>query len=612
MPFLGLLYGVFIIDNSMANGTVVGKQFWFYLMMGLASLTTLISYIINRNSVKYSIVDLLIFSFYIIGIVVTYVNNQTITTRLILFILLFVLYFYFRIFLFQYKSNLYLLTAFLILTGGIEAIWGLRQLYGFTPSQHGIFKVTGSFFNPGPYAGYLAVILPMTLYYILKDWNIVKSKFRKLFIPFYIRWSLSLSSFVCIILILPSTMSRASWLAAIGGSLLVLILFVTQNRGVINKITELIKDNKRKVIILSFFSMLLIVACLWGIYHFKKNSADGRTLIWKMSMESISRYPIGVGLGNFSGAYGDQQAEYFESDKATEQEQMIAGTPEYAFNEFIQVGVELGIIPFILLIIAFLFTILSGIRKRKIGVVGSIISLLIFASMSYPFSILPFLIVLVLLIAMSVSKNHKISYYQDLQNFYVHDFQIRYRWNQGSILSILCVLCTVTIFCLNNRYPTYKAYQNWSKYQAFYDTKSYKNALSEYQRLYPYLNDQVHFLFEYAQCLSKTSHFEESNRILHRATQISCDPMLYNIMGKNYQSLKQYEQAEKSFRQASYIVPNRMYPHYLLFKLHYETGSMEKAKQTAEHALNKRIKVDSPAVQEMRKEIKELLETIKE
>lgn len=612
LPFIGLLYGVFIIDNSLVNGIVTGKYFWFYLMTGWISLATIISYLINRKSVKYSIMDLLLSLFCILGVLITYFNNQIITSRLILLVLLFVLYFYLRIFLFQDKSNLYILTVFLMLTGGIEAIWGLRQLYGFTPSQHGIFNVTGSFFNPGPYAGYLAVILPMTLYYILKDWNIVKSKFRKLFIPFYIRWLLSLSSFVCIILILPATMSRASWLAAIGGCLLVMIFFITQKRQGFNKIAKLIKENKQKVIILSFCFTCLILVCLWSIYHLKKESADGRALIWKVSMENISRYPIGVGLGNFSGSYGEQQAEYFASGKATEHEKLIAGTPEYAFNEFIQIGVELGVIPLILMTFIFVLVILSGIRKRKFGVVGSITSLLIFASMSYPFSILPFLIILVLLMVMSISKNHKISYYQDLQNFYIHDFQTHFRWNRISVLCILFFLCIITALCLNNRYPTHNAYQDWNKTQLLYNTKSYEIALPTYERLYPYLNDQVHFLFEYAQCLSKTSHFDESNRVLHRAIQISCDPMLYNIMGKNYQSLKQYEQAEKSFRQASYIVPNRMYPHHLLFKLYYETGSMAKAQQTAEHALNKRIKVDSPAVQEMRKEIKELLETIKE
>lgn len=69
----------------------------------------------------------------------------------------------------------------------------------------------------------------------------------------------------------------------------------------------------------------------------KKDSADGRALIWKISVETIYKYPIGVGLGNFSGSYGEQQATYFRSGKATEQEILVAGNPEYAFNEFIQI-----------------------------------------------------------------------------------------------------------------------------------------------------------------------------------------------------------------------------------------------------------------------------------
>ena len=54
-----------------------------------------------------------------------------------------------------------------LLTGAIEAIWGLAQLYGFTPSQHSRFELTGSFFNPGPYSGFLVAILPLALYYTL-------------------------------------------------------------------------------------------------------------------------------------------------------------------------------------------------------------------------------------------------------------------------------------------------------------------------------------------------------------------------------------------------------------------------------------------------------------
>ena len=37
-----------------------------------------------------------------------------------------------------------------ILYGGIEAVWGIRQVYGFTYSNHSLYALTGSFYNPGP------------------------------------------------------------------------------------------------------------------------------------------------------------------------------------------------------------------------------------------------------------------------------------------------------------------------------------------------------------------------------------------------------------------------------------------------------------------------------
>lgn len=51
----------------------------------------------------------------------------------------------------------------LALLGCIQTIWGILQIYGFTGSYHKMFAVTGSFYNPGPYTGYLAVIFPICL-----------------------------------------------------------------------------------------------------------------------------------------------------------------------------------------------------------------------------------------------------------------------------------------------------------------------------------------------------------------------------------------------------------------------------------------------------------------
>lgn len=52
--------------------------------------------------------------------------------------------------------------SFIVLAAS-EAIYGLRQLYGFTSSHHSLYSLTGSFFNPGPYSGYLAMIFPLCL-----------------------------------------------------------------------------------------------------------------------------------------------------------------------------------------------------------------------------------------------------------------------------------------------------------------------------------------------------------------------------------------------------------------------------------------------------------------
>lgn len=61
----------------------------------------------------------------------------------------------------------------LVLLGAIEAVWGLRQLYGFSVSGHSRYALTGSFFNPGPYGGYLAMILPVCLHLYLRacEWK---------------------------------------------------------------------------------------------------------------------------------------------------------------------------------------------------------------------------------------------------------------------------------------------------------------------------------------------------------------------------------------------------------------------------------------------------------
>lgn len=91
-----------------------------------------------------------------------------------------------------------------ILYGVVEAVWGIRQVYGFTYSNHSLYALTGSFYNPGPYSGYLAMIFPICLY----EW--LKRKEDKKTISYYI----VLFGMLLILCVLPAGMSRSAWIAA--------------------------------------------------------------------------------------------------------------------------------------------------------------------------------------------------------------------------------------------------------------------------------------------------------------------------------------------------------------------------------------------------------------
>jgi tetratricopeptide (TPR) repeat protein len=584
LPFLLIFATIFVMNNELAYGIISGKYFWFYGCLGLVGLITSITVIFGKKHFHFSILDLLLLLFvgsvYFSALVFNDASQNT--TKLTLLALLTVLYFGFRVIL-NGINRLFIQHLFcisIVITGLMEAIWGFMQLHELAPSQHNLFKLTGSLLNPGPYGGYLAVVFPVALYYCLHG---LQSGIRM--VTLAVKWLSGITCFA-IILVLPAAMSRASWLALISGSLVVVFMYYSKRFS----LKEYYLRYRRLIRIIGSVAILLLFVSFVGMYILKKNSADGRVLTWKISMQSIIKHPLGVGLGNFSGAYGEEQAAYFASGKANATEELVAGNPEYGFNEYLQIMLESGIVSFLLFmtIIVLAFRLMK--RKRNWGIVGALISLLVFAFFSYPFSMLPFLIILVFLLATSVPDA------DDSNNPHRLPF---------ILVSCLCLF--VSCFCCYERFSVYNAYKKWNQCSAYYYSESYNEAVSDYETLYPLLNDQTLFLFEYSQVLSKTEKYAKSNEVLQRAMQISCDPMLYNIMGKNYQAMKEYNQAEAAFRKAANLVPSRLYPWYLLTKLYDEMGLKDKVLETATIVQTKEVKIQSPAVDEMREEVEKII-----
>jgi len=238
LPFVMVLSTVFVVRPELGNGVVSGKYFWFYLSMGAIAGESVLRRFKRSTTqglpgLRIDPADCLILFYGVYALGTSYfVHSSEAVTKHILLLLVIVLYFYFKRFLSISGRHRYLPVLFFIATGTVEAIWGLRQLYGFEYSQHALFKLTGSFFNPGPYACYLAVVVPAAFWYLLRDRHCTQVRFRLRYWAIYTRWATALLTCTGALLVLPAAMSRASWLAALGGcAFVVLTGFKKRNRA---------------------------------------------------------------------------------------------------------------------------------------------------------------------------------------------------------------------------------------------------------------------------------------------------------------------------------------------------------------------------------------------
>lgn len=83
--------------------------------------------------------------------------------------------------------------------------------------------------------------------------------------------------------------------------------------------------------------------------------------------------------------------------------------------------------------------------------------------------------------------------------------------------------------------------------------------------------------------------------------------MYWNIIGKNYWGLKDYNLAEQNLKKSHAIIPNRIYPLYLLTKLNYDRGDTSKVKEFGHQAINMIPKIKSFTSDKLQHEINELL-----
>ena len=583
-----LLCIVFAANPDIAEGTITGKIFWFHFTILLLAFSVLFMEItIEKSKFTFTLPDglLLLFS----GLILTmYDRDLNPQPEKLLFVgQITMLWFMLRAVIQTHPELRLFFISIIICTGIFEAMWGIGQVHGNPAEDHPFFNGSGLLFNPGPFAGYLAIILPLCLNMTLRfrDCNKI-AWWETRTMLFY----LSTVGTIIILVALPGGESRPAWLAAIASCCWV--FFLRKARWKILK--ERVMMHSKTVVIVCAFLFLFIAGLptLGDFIHPDKSA--GRMLMWNVTTKAILKQPItGTGLGGFATSYAKTQADYFASGRASDTERLAASCPKFAFNEYLQMGLEFGIAGLLLFSLWIGFVLYYGLKNKQIGITGSIIALLFFSMYSYPLQLPSFWVLLLFFSAICVTIPAKLQKPSPKTSPYI---------------GTLAALAACILFFGQQGY--YEPYKEWKTLRLLEQKNKYDVAAQGYQTLYPKLSHQVEFLREGARCLQQNKQFADAVIWTNRALQLSADPEFYDIIAESHRQLGLYKQAEKCLWECLHILPERIETYYLLTKLYSEKSyyQPDKLKLAAYYVLTWQPTGQSKSIESMKDEVNKLLQ----
>ncbi len=438
-----------------------------------------------------------------------------------------------------------------------QAMFGIVQFSGFFQVST-VFKVTGSFDNPAGFAACLCAGFPFAGF-LLSD----KNKYIR-----YVGWMAGFVIAVAVIL----SQSRAGIMS------IAFICFMLLNMKFFHK-------RWMKCLSLVCFALLLS-----GCYWMKKDSADGRLLIWRCSADMIKDAPwFGHGVGSFEARYMDYQAGYFRQHVENHYS-MLADNVKHPFNEYVGVLLNFGFVG--LLMIFAVITLLMYCYKthpclEKRIALYSLISIGIFSFFSYPFTY-PFTWIVTLLCIVILTKE------------YITEILAR-----SMIKNVICIfilLCSLGgIYKLVERVMAEK---EWGKVSglALYGVSG--KTLPAYVKLERKFENNPYFLYNYAAILLENKQYEESLKVALKCRKYWADYDLELMIGENYQELDKHELAEKYYDNASMMCPSRFLPLHKLFYLYKDVGNRERMLDVAKSIIDKPMKIKTSTIRMMKREMK--------
>lgn len=439
-----------------------------------------------------------------------------------------------------------------------QALYGWGEWLQYIPSNS-VYKIVGSFDNPAGFAASLVMGLPFSLW----GCKSVKGKAQ------LVCMSVAVLVIISAIILSGSRSGMVSVVAVI---------------GIYGYKYIPLKAKIKTLMIICGFCIIMI-----GAYFLKKDSADGRLLIWRCSWEMFKDAPLmGHGIGSFRTHYMDYQADYFKLHPESDYT-MLADNVLSPFNEYLSLLLNFGLVGLLVLFVIVFFLIYcyrNSYRCDKQIAMLSLVGIAIFSLFSYPFTY-PFVWIIACFDVYVIAGG-------------TFAFTVSGMWNKSFYILLM-------LLCLGGGYKLYQrmdAEYKWKKIA--YSTA--EGNLDMYVKLNTVLGSDPYFLYNYAVALLDMKRTDDS---LEKALQCRgywADYDLELLLGDIYKRRKDYEMAELHYQKAAYMCPCRFIPSYRMFEVYEEKKDEKRALQVAKEIIEKPVKVESLTVSQIRYKMKRALQ----
>lgn len=448
---------------------------------------------------------------------------------------------------------------FLLLYGAaitlvLLSLYGYLQYFRLLPSHSSYFPVTGPYHNPAVYAGVMTILLSVLMPYL----GSVAFRRRQ-------RKGVVRGIIAAVLLAVPVLLLTEACVAWVALGVSVAYTFFCAYRHMCASFFR-----KYRRAILCAAPVILLSGGL-VCYQLKPHSADGRLLIWKVSLRMIKEKPLtGFGINGFPTNYIFYQARYLATE-GTEYERYLAGDTHLAFNEPVRIMVEYGLggILFYLLFVGWLLTFPAKRNIVSHTARTVLLTMLVWGLFAYPFRVFPVMVFSTIALACLANQC------KPLRVFHC---------SFSRAFAAFLFLGSALLGCLGA-----------STMQAYYRLQALARQpaadVRELDTLRPLMKGEP--AYGYICCLLPDR--QKQDRLLKERLDAYIhmlpSPAAFVWKGDVHRRLKEYEEAEAAYKKASEMVPALQAARGRLTFLYHDLGREEEALRLAEELLTEKVKV---------------------